>query len=218
MPLAGIQGARAGGKGGWTQGAARGRLRAVKRGRAMATAVLVIDLQQEFARRTAAGWPRSNPGAEARVAQVLDWARGAGVPVLHVHHDDPNPKSGFRLAIPGGQPMPCAAPLPGETVVVKHQSSAFAGTGLADLLRARGIARLVVMGAAVDWCVSSTVRAARDEGFAVDLVEDAVFGFGIPLATGAEVDADTLLRATLATLGAGFARRVQAADLMAGGC
>jgi nicotinamidase-related amidase len=176
----------------------------------MATAVLVIDLQQEFARRTAAGWPRSNSGAEARVAQVLAWARGAGVPVIHIHHDDPRPESGFRLAIPGGQPMPCAEPRPGEKVVVKHQSSAFAGTGLAGMLRARGIDRLIVLGAAVNYCVSSTVRAARDEGIAVDLVEDAVFGFGIPLDTGAEVDADTILRATLATLGAGFARRITA--------
>ena len=176
----------------------------------MTTAVMVIDLQLEFARRTAAGWPRSNPDAEARVAQVLAWARAVGVPVIHIHHDDPSPQSGFRLAIPGGQPMPCAAPRPDETVVVKHQSSAFAGTGLADLLRARGIDRLIVMGAAVNYCVSSTIRSARDAGFAVDLVEDAVFGFGIPLHTGAEVDADTILRATLATLGAGFARRITA--------
>ena len=180
------------------------------------TAVLVIDLQMEFARRTAAGWPRSNPQAEGCVAQVLAWARQADLPVIHVHHDDPRPTSGFRLAIPGGAPMPCAAPLPGETVVVKHQSSAFAGTGLADLLAGQGIGRLIVMGAAVDWCVSSTVRSARDAGLEVWLVEDAVFGFGIPLQTGAEVDADTILRATLATLGAGFARRVTADALTAG--
>lgn len=183
----------------------------------MTTAVLVIDLQQEFARRTAAGWPRSNPQAEARVAEVLAWARRSGVPVVHVHHDDPDPGSGFRLVLPGGAPMGCAAPLAGEAVVIKHQSSAFAGTGLDQTLRARGIDRLIVMGAAVDWCISSSVRAARDFGFRVTLVEDAVFGFGIPLDSGAEVDADTILRATLATLGAGFARRVTADALMAGG-
>lgn len=180
------------------------------------TALLIVDLQQEFARRTAAGWPRSNLQAEQKVAQVLAWARATGLPVIHVHHDDPRPTSGFRLSIPGGVPMPCAAPLPGETVLVKHQSSAFAGTGLAGLLAGQGIGRLFVMGAAVDWCVSSTVRSARDEGLEVWLVEDAVFGFGIPLQTGAEVDADTILRATLATLGAGFARRVTADALTAG--
>ena len=181
----------------------------------MGVAVLVIDLQQEFARRTAAGWPRSNPGAEAQVARVLAWARAGGVPVIHIHHDDPDPQSGFRLAIPGGQPMPCAEPHPDETVVVKHQSSAFADTGLAGLLSARGIDRLIVVGAAINYCVSSTIRSARDAGLAVDLVEDAVFGFGIPMATGAEADADTILRATLATLGAGFARRVTTAGLTA---
>ena len=181
----------------------------------MPPALLVIDLQREFARRTAAGLPRSNPGAEARVAQVLALARARGLAVIHIHHDDPDPKSGFRLGAPTGQPMDCAQPQPGEAVFVKHGSSAFIGTGLEDHLRASGIDTLIVIGAAVNFCVASTVRGAANLGFKVLLVRDAVFGFGVTGPDGRAHDPDTVLSVTLGTLGAGFADLVQSDDLAA---
>lgn len=172
----------------------------------MTRALLVIDLQQEFARRTAAGMARSNPGAEARVADLIAGFRGAGLPVIHVHHDDPNPASGFRQDKPTGRVMPCAAPRADEPVFVKRGSSAFIGTGLEDHLRKAGIADLVVIGAAVNFCVASTVRQAANLGFNVTLVSDAVFGFGVTGPDGRAHDPDTVLSVTLGTLGAGFAR------------
>lgn len=130
------------------------------------TALLPIDVQQAFTARTASGVPRSNPGAVAASA------------ALQVHHDDPDPASHFRQDRPGGQPLPCAAPLAGDLVFVKSASSGFSGTGLADHLIAQGITRLIVAGGAIDVCVSSTECRAADLGMAVDLVQDAVFGFG----------------------------------------
>lgn len=181
----------------------------------MTTALLVIDLQMEFTRRTEAGLPRSNPGAEARVAEMLALFRARGLPVIHVHHDDPNPASGFRLGSPGGQVMPCAAPVSGEAVFVKHGSSGFIGTWLQDHLTANGITRLVVVGAAVNYCVSSTVRMAANLGFKVAVVSDAVFGFGQTGPDGVAHGPDTVLSVTLGTLGAGFARVMPAAEVAA---
>ena len=79
----------------------------------MTATLLIIDLQQEFTRRTLAGRPRSTPGAETRAAAVLAAFRAAGRPVLHIHHDDPDPASGFRLDKPTGAVMPEVAPLAG---------------------------------------------------------------------------------------------------------
>jgi nicotinamidase/pyrazinamidase len=57
--------------------------------------------------------------------------------------------------------------------------SAFDGTGLAELLRDRGVDRLVVAGLATDYCVRQTVLDALDAGFAVVVVEDAIRGVDV---------------------------------------
>ncbi len=171
----------------------------------MTTALLVIDCQMEFARRTAAGIPRSNLMAEARISETLALFRARDLPVIHIHHDDPNPNSGFRLGTSGGEVMPCATPLPTETCFVKRGSSAFVGTELEAHLRAAGISRLVLIGAAVNYCVSSSLRMAVNLGFKVILPQDAVFGFGITGPDGVAHSAETVLSVTLGTL-ADFAR------------
>lgn len=178
----------------------------------MTTALLVIDCQMEFARRTAAGIPRSNPDAESNIAQVIALFRAQGRPVVHVHHDDPNPKSGFRLGTPGGEVMPCAAPASGEALFVKNGSSAFIGTGLEDHLRRHGITRLVIIGAAVNYCVSSSLRMAANLGFAVLLPQDAVFGFGTTGPDGVAHSPQVVLSVTLGAL-ADFSKILPAADL-----
>jgi nicotinamidase-related amidase len=178
----------------------------------MTTALLVIDCQMEFARRTAAGSARSNPDAEANIARLIAAFRAEGLPVLHVHHDDPNPQSGFRLGTPGGEVMPCAQGLPGEPVFVKHGSSAFAGTGLAAHLHVTSVLHLVIIGAAVNYCVASTVRMAADLGFSVSLVQDAVFGFGVKGPDGTRHGPDTVLSVTLGSLAA-FATIVSTAAI-----
>jgi nicotinamidase-related amidase len=171
----------------------------------MKTALLVIDCQMEFARRTAAGIPRSNPQAEARIAETLALFRAKGLPVVHIHHDDPNPRSGFRLGTPGGAVMPCAAPQPGEACFVKQGSSAFVGTGLEAHLHSLRISRVVLIGAAINYCVSSSLRMAANLGFDVLLPQDAVFGFGITGPDGVAHSPETVLSVTLGTL-ADFAK------------
>lgn len=181
----------------------------------MTTALLVIDMQEEMATRTAAGRPRANPRAEEHTAALLALFRARGLPVVHVHHHDADPASPFRLGAPSGAPMECALPLPGEKVFVKSGSSAFAGTGLADWLRAEGIGRLVLIGAVAAFCVTSTTRWASDLGFKVILPGDALIGFDIPAHDGGRIDADTVLRVTLSLLGADFATLVTADQVAA---
>lgn len=71
--------------------------------------------------------------------------------------------------------------LPPEAVVVSKAThadqdaySGFAGTDLADSLRARGVRRVFVGGLATDYCVLNTVRDALRLGFAVVLLTDAI--------------------------------------------
>ncbi|TXI05616.1 MAG: cysteine hydrolase [Pseudorhodobacter sp.] len=172
----------------------------------MATALLVIDMQMGMADRIASGRPYTNAGAEGRMADLIALFRGKGLPVVHVHHDEPG--TPFARGLPSGDPMPCAMPAPGETVLWKSRSSAFAGTGLDAHLRQNGIDRLVIIGAVAAFCVTSTTRAASDLGFKVILPGDALLAFDIPAHDGGRIDPETVLRVTLSLLGADFAQLV----------
>ena len=52
--------------------------------------------------------------------------------------------------------------------------SSFDGTGLAQLLRERGVKRLLIGGLTTDYCVRTTVCDALKEGFEVILLTDAI--------------------------------------------
>ena len=168
-------------------------------------AVLVIDMQEGMADRIRAGRPTATPDAPDRIAALLSAARARRMPVIHVLHDDPHPESPFRKGAPGAEPMPCATPLSAETVLWKHGSSAFHGTGLDTYLKARGITELVVAGAVAAFCVTSTVRQASELGYRVLLPQDALLGFDLPAHDGGQLDAATIFRVTLSLLGADFA-------------
>lgn len=181
----------------------------------MQTALLLIDLQQEFARRTGAGDARSNPGAEGVVADLLALFRAQGWPVVHVMHDDPRAASAFRRDRPGFAVMDCAAPVAGEPVFVKSTSGAFASTDLAGWARRAGVARFVVVGASVNHCVSSTVRAGFDAGFRMAVVRDGVFGFAVTRPDGRVIDPDTVRDVVLGSLAPVLADVIDA-DAVAG--
>lgn len=168
-------------------------------------AVLVIDMQEGMADRIRSGRPTATPDAPDRIAALLAKARGRGMPVIHVLHDDPHPDSPFRLGLPAAEPMPCAVPQDGEAVLWKHGSSAFHGTGLDAHLKERGITELVIAGAVAAFCVTSTVRQASDLGYKVLLPQDALLGFDLPAHDGGQIDAGTVFRVTLSLLGADFA-------------
>jgi nicotinamidase-related amidase len=178
-------------------------------------AILIIDMQEGMADRILAGRVPVNRNAPERIATLLADARGKGLLVIHVHHDDPDPASPFRQGTPGGAPMACAVPQPGEAVLWKHASSAFAGTGLDARLRGLGVTELVVAGAVAAFCVTSTVRMASDLGYRVLLPQDALLGFDLPAHDGGRIDAATVHRVTLSLLGADFATLTTVADLAA---
>ncbi|MGH7478282.1 MAG: isochorismatase family protein, partial [Candidatus Methylomirabilales bacterium] len=54
--------------------------------------------------------------------------------------------------------------------------SGFQGTSLATLLRERGVGRLLIGGLATDYCVKATALDARQAGFEVVVLADAIRG------------------------------------------
>jgi nicotinamidase-related amidase len=127
-------------------------------------------------------------GVLARVAQTLAKARETDDLIVHVRvgfdavglrRTNRGPAferfaSGGALDEdgPGAQFCPQAQPLTDELVVVKGAVSPFAGTGLDELLRAQGIAHLLLAGVATNFVVESAARHAGDAGYRVDVLED----------------------------------------------
>jgi nicotinamidase-related amidase len=139
------------------------------------TALLVVDMQAGF--DDLAWGARNNPALEANVAMLLGAWRESGAPVIHVHHDSPQPSGRLRSGMPGNAPKREAEPLAGEPIYRKRVNSAFVGTTLEGDLRARGIASLVIVGLTTNHCISTTARFAGNLGFRTFVVSDATATF-----------------------------------------
>ena len=142
------------------------------------TVLAIVDVQRAIDDPIwAADGPRNNPRAEANIAELLGVWRRLGYPIFHVKHDGTFATSTYRPGQPGNDFKPEAAPLPGETIIVKHTNSAFIGTELDRLLRMAQISTLAICGVITNNSVEATVRMAGNLGFDTYLVEDAGFTF-----------------------------------------
>ncbi|KUL38887.1 isochorismatase [Streptomyces sp. NRRL F-4489] len=149
----------------------------------MTSALLVMDVQQAIV---------DIAGADAaylsRVRRAIDAARAADMPVIYVviGFRPGFPEVGTRnralAAIaqaglyaegaPGTGIHPEVAPRPGDVVVTKRRASAFSGSDLDVLLRARGIDSLVLTGIATSAVVLSTLCQANDLDFGLTVLAD----------------------------------------------
>jgi len=138
----------------------------------VAQALVVIDIQNEYF----PGGAIPLPGAEraaGQAAQTIEAARAAGIPVVHVRHEEPDSNEWFVPGSEGAQTHPAVAPAEGEPVVVKHHPNSFLQTDLAQRLGALGASRIAFCGMMTSMCVDATVRAAADLGLDPVLVDDA---------------------------------------------
>src|SRR5260370_17482521 len=159
--------------------------------------LLIIDAQREY---TDGLIPLSGvqPAIEA-LAVLLEKARKAGAPIVHVRHQSKgkafNPSStGYHILAP-------LVPRAGEIIVDKCLPNAFAGTDLAQQLAVSGRKNLIVGGFMTHMCVSATVRSATDNGFISTVAADTVATRDLPDSTGvATITADPINRILLASL------------------
>ena len=73
------------------------------------------------------------------------------------------------------------APAPGELIIHKHRYSAFKGTDLDMVLRARNIKTVITTGVSTNVCVESTLRDAFETGYYVCIPLDATASWDMSL-------------------------------------
>ena len=181
----------------------------------MKTALLVIDVQMALAHEDANGAERSCPQAADNISALLAAFRERGDAVFHVHHHGTDPDDPFYSDAPGAAVQPFAAPVEGEPTLVKHFSSAFAGSTLEADLRAKGIERVVLCGATANHCVESATRAASDLGFDTVYAADAVWAYAVTGPDGVQHSAEQVHSTSLSTLEGEFASVLKTEQILA---
>ncbi len=147
------------------------------------TALLVMDVQTGIVARFA-----SDPGRLEPLRAAVDAARAAGIPVIFVRvafrpgFPEVSPANRSFSAIAQGGSWatdpemaaihPAVDPRPDDLVVTKLRVSAFTGSDLEVLLRARGLTHLVLAGIATSGVVLSTVREAADRDYRLTVLAD----------------------------------------------
>jgi nicotinamidase-related amidase len=170
--------------------------------------LLMIDGQREY---TTGRLPLTGIGAAVEEgARLLAFARAHRLPVFHaIHHGRP----GAPLFDPLGDGagfITELAPQADETVLVKSLPNAFAGTELAQRIRATGRCEIIIAGFATHMCVSASARSALDHGFRTTVVAGATATRDLPDPSGEGVTtAEVIQRGTLAALSDRFSVVVQ---------
>ncbi|RZU62800.1 isochorismatase family protein [Zhihengliuella halotolerans] len=163
-------------------------------------ALVIIDVQQDYF-----GGPleiQYPPHAESvpRIAAAIDAANAAGVPVVAVQHSMGAGAPVFDPEQPGFQlhPEVEARRTGAWKSIVKGYGSVYAGTGLADWLRARGVDTVTLIGYMTNNCVLASAVEAEGLGFSTEVLSDATGAVNLANEAGS-VDAQTV-HTTLMTL------------------
>jgi ureidoacrylate peracid hydrolase len=147
--------------------------------------LVVVDVQNDFCHREGAAGLRDKDlsqvaGMVEHLQHILGEARRVGLPVIFIRTEHGpwtdsetwlgRSKTDAEQRVPvcvegtWGCDFYGVAPQPGERVVIKHRYSAFHGTDLDLILRARGVRTVLLGGISTNVCVESTAR----QGYMLD--------------------------------------------------
>ena len=132
-----------------------------------------------------------------QAGELLDRARSARIPVVHIMHDG-GKGSPFDIRDHIGQIVDRVAPREGELVIVKTFPNAFTGTDLDERLASASGKDLILAGFMTHMCVNSTARGAFNLGYRPTVVAGATATRALPGPDGKLVSAPALQSASLA--------------------
>lgn len=177
------------------------------------TALLVMDMQDYFLDPQSHAFIPSAPAIAPQVRALQEAFAAMGAPVIRTRHLNDTADAGrmadwWRELMTAENPLTRIHPPLEETpatVLIKSQYDAFYNTSLEDMLKEKGVTRVVVTGVMTHLCCETTARSAFVRGFEVFFVADATatynrefhystlvnlaHGFAVPLMTREILDA-----------------------------
>jgi nicotinamidase-related amidase len=148
------------------------------------TVFIVLDVQNGVMKTAHEG-----AAVVENCAVVLAKARAKGVPVIFVRHESDDLPNGSEA----WQVVDELKPQSSDAFVGKTCNSAFEGTKLEELLAGFGATKIVLVGAATNWCLRATAYAALDRGYDMTLVSDAHTTESLELPGGKKVEAADMI-------------------------
>ncbi|MEU8435715.1 cysteine hydrolase family protein [Streptomyces sp. NPDC029216] len=164
--------------------------------------LIMIDFQNTY--RTGVMALEGAEEAVAAGARLLERARAAGTPVVHIVHDG-GEGSPYDLAEHVGALSDEVAPADGEPVVVKQFPNAFHATELEKTLEGLGFGAgsgkdLVLAGFMTHMCITFTAQQAFNLGYRPTVVAEATATRALTAPDGTVLPAAALQAAALTTI------------------
>jgi len=126
-----------------------------------------------------------SPRIIENLREAVEKARNAGIPVIWVQHEAEH--------LPAGSDpwkiVPELVPGDGEAIIAKEYNSAFEETPLESELEKVAATRIVLGGAASNWCIRATAYGALARGYDLTLLADAHTTHSMEAQTGEPIPA-----------------------------
>ena len=178
----------------------------------MSRALVLIDIQNDYFPSGKMELEGANEAAE-KADLLLSVFRDSKLEIIHIQHVAPRPDAPIFLPDTHGVEIHrLVAHLSGEAHFVKAFPNSFRETGLLEHLRLKQITELTIAGMMTQRCIDTTVRAAFDLGFTIELVHDACATRSQTF-NGVLVPANLVQAAFMAALSVGFASVVSTDEI-----
>jgi len=140
--------------------------------------LILIDCQNTYTRGgDGTRWRARKPSTRPPCCST--GPRSAGIPIIHIQHDD-GPDSLYDIEGESGAIVPRVAPQNGEPVVVKNYPNSFVQTDLDEVLKTANASNLLLVGFMTHMCVNSTARGACNLGYSPTVVASATATRALP--------------------------------------
>ncbi len=138
----------------------------------MKKALIIIDMQNDYfvgGKMALVGIDK----AMKNTMKLIEDAQEKGYEVFFIQHISTREGATFFLPNSDGVKLHTRFDVSVGTVIQKHYPNSFRETSLEAKLKEKGIKDLIICGAMSHKCVDTTVRAAFDLGYNIELVSDA---------------------------------------------
>jgi len=135
-------------------------------------ALIVIDLQNDYFKGGKIELVNSELALkEANIAIKI--AREKGYKIYFIQHIAAKKDASFFLPNSYGVKLHENLDIQNDTIIQKHYPNSFRETTLKDELDKHNINKLIICGAMTHMCIDTTVRAAFDLGYKIELLANA---------------------------------------------